>query len=344
MVSTRSRTPNDPTNSSDSTSTSIEPSTFEDHPINSGDIKKTIINPTSNHIRVDTKEMMVKANNIVAEATLNLENSRNDENSNLTDNQCNIPGFFDNLSDICKYCEDNPDEMYLNSEGKSYMNLLDGRSKQYIASKKSILSKFFEILAKHSIFRHFCTLLTDPTFVHRELPLFFIKIRGPKTEEKKYLLNQMMLWFSVNLKKKGYEHVNLLDEIFTPEHAEACYQPSSVETRIKELFAQFKEQGIIFSYVLDFRYPGGYSNFFDTLWDKCQKFRSDFGTLPMASTFDSSSEIKIRQNGNYDYKGNYNDCLELMVHNVLKLFQLRGGKEVRKLSIYFIFVTFCDVL
>ena len=103
---------------------------------------------------------------------------------------------------------------------------------------------------------------------------------------------------------------------------------------MKELFAQFREQGIIYGYYIDFKFSGGHDNFFKTIWDKCTKFRNDFGTLPFASSFDADAE-KIRTNGKFDYINDYNDCLCLMVHNILKLFQLRGGEEVSQFLLIF---------
>ena len=131
------------------------------------------------------------------------------------------------------------------------------------------MNKFFTILAKHDIFRHFCTIVSDPSFPSRELPLFYIRLRGSKSEEKKFLLNQIMIWFTINFKKQGHDKIDILDENFTKAHADACYQPTTVETRIKELFSQFKEQGIIYGYFIDFRFTGGYVNLFENIWDKC---------------------------------------------------------------------------
>jgi len=110
------------------------------------------------------------------------------------ENKCEaLPEYFKCIKSLVSYCHNNPNE--LNTDGKDFLSLLDGRSKQYIASKKSILKKFFQTLAKHAIFRHFCQLKLDPDFENREIPLFFSTFRGPKNEEKKYLLNQIMFWF-----------------------------------------------------------------------------------------------------------------------------------------------------
>ena len=66
--------------------------------------------------------------------------------------------------------------------------------------------------------------------------MFFLHLRGPKSEEKRYILNQSMIWFAINFKKIGHEKINILDKDYTKAHADACYQPTTVETRIKELF------------------------------------------------------------------------------------------------------------
>ena len=258
--------------------------------------------------------------------------------ADLTENKANcddkkveaLPDYFVDNRSIVQFCHQQPDKLMNLTTNENYLKLLDGRSKKYISGKKSIMKFFFEIMATHDVFRHFCLLAPDPEFQEQEIPLFFIKLRGPKTEDKKYLLNQIMFWFAIKFKKQGTEKINLLDDNFTLEHANACYQPSTTESRLKELFAQFREHGILYSYKMDFLFSGGYANFFQTLWQKCKLLREDFGSLPFASTFDPDAEIKIRKNGNYDFKNNYNDCLELMIHNTLKLFQLRGGCEVRK--------------
>ena len=259
------------------------------------------------------------------------EQRKNLQNSSISDDNLKpqaLPDYFKNLKTLVNHCHKNETELLQNTSGKDCTQFLDGRSKKYINGKKSIMKKFFEIMANHSIFRHFCQIITDPDFQNRELPLFFSTFRGPKNPDKGYLFNEILFHFAINLKKKGYENVNLLDDKFTRLHATACYQPNTTQSRLKELFAQFHENGILYSHVNDFNKPGGFANFFRSIWAKCVSLRDDFGILPNAATFDNNAEEKIRKNGNYDFKNNYEDCLELMIHNTLKLFQLRGGCEV----------------
>ena len=57
-----------------------------------------------------------------------------------------------------------------------------------------------------------------------------------------------MCWFAINLKKQGkkYDNIKLTDKKWTKEHAEACYESTTTAQRIKELFVEFHEHGIIY--------------------------------------------------------------------------------------------------
>ena len=131
----------------DSISTTIESAGFvQDLSV---PIEKNIITPSSNTISsVSTNDILAKANHMVAEASLSVEKFQNKENEPTS----SIPSFFNDLSDLCRHCCDNPIKSFKNPTGRNYAHLLDGRSKQYIASKKSILAKFFNILTKHDTF------------------------------------------------------------------------------------------------------------------------------------------------------------------------------------------------
>ena len=130
-----------------------------------------------------------------------------DSNINISENQQNqpsrkpsIPSYFKDLFSIIQYCNANKDHMNTIVSEKT-TDLLDGSSKRYIDCKKSILNKFFNVMSQHPVFRYFRTVVNDPTFESKELPLFYIYLRGVKAEEKKFLLNQIMLWFAQKFKK-----------------------------------------------------------------------------------------------------------------------------------------------
>jgi len=59
------------------------------------------------------------------------------------ENKCEaLPEYFKCIKSLVSYCHNNPNE--LDADG-IFLSLLDGRSKQYIASKKSILKSFFRL-------------------------------------------------------------------------------------------------------------------------------------------------------------------------------------------------------
>ena len=95
-----------------------------------------------------------------------------------------LPTYFADLSSIVANCHQNKGKLLEIKADSDFSILLDGRSKKYIAGKRSILKKFFQILSKHEVFRHFCQLGPDPEFMGKEIPLIFLKLRGPKAEEK----------------------------------------------------------------------------------------------------------------------------------------------------------------
>jgi hypothetical protein len=63
---------------------------------------------------------------------------------------------------------------------------------------------------------------------------------------------------------------------------------------------------------------------------KCQMYRPEYGTKPMASNFDHQWDSKLEkaiQEGKLDPIGNYEHHLKLLTALVMKTFCLRGAKE-----------------
>ena len=160
--------------------------------------------------------------------------------------------------------------------------------------------------------------ITDPVDDHSFVLKFYSQLRGPKTKNKHYVLNQCLLWFSTNYKKIGYDHVDLLNLPFTEECAEAVYESTTTQTCLKEIFVDFREHGILYGHWVDFRGEGGYANFFTKLWAATVVFRPTFGRLSHSSTFDDNAEQKIRKYENYKPFENFEDLMDLLVHGTLK--------------------------
>ena len=206
---------------------------------------------------------------------------------------------------------------------------LTGITQRYIKEKGKIVKRFFEILSKNKVLGFLAEVITDPQDKHLQTTLFYSKLRGVKNPAKYTILNGAMCWFAINFKKmdKKFEKIRLTDKIWTKEHALACYESTTTSQRIKELFVEFHEQGIIYG-TNDFDKQGGFNNFFVQLFEKVKKYRPKFGRLSFSSNFDHNAEMKIRKYGDYKPFEVYEDCLELLIHYTLKYFQLRGRQEV----------------
>ena len=102
------------------------------------------VTPSSYHPSVDSaKGLLKKSNKMVISAPKQMEKILNNTIVE-PENKCEaLPEYFKCIKSLVSYCHNNPNE--LNTDGKDFLSLLDGRSKQYIASKKSILKSFFRL-------------------------------------------------------------------------------------------------------------------------------------------------------------------------------------------------------
>ena len=83
----------------------------------------------------------------------------------------------------------------------------------------------------------------------------------------------------------------------------------------------------MYSLLSDFSIEGGFQALWSQRYGEVREIRGDFGTRPNRGQFDVRSEHKIRAS-KLDWMHNYNNCLLLMVHNMTKIFLLRGDLEV----------------
>ena len=125
---------------------------------------------------------------------------------------------------------------------------LTGTTERYMKEKAAIIKRFFEILSKNKVLGFLAQAIEDPQDKHLQTTIFYEQLRGIKTSAKYTVLNSAMCWFAINFKKldKKYGNIKLTDKIWTKEHAAACYESTTTSQRIKELFVEFHEQGIIY--------------------------------------------------------------------------------------------------
>ena len=89
----------------------------------------------------------------------------------------------------------------------------------------------------------------------------------------------------------------------------------------------------MYSLERDFNGKGGFQAYWLNIYGLAQVFRKDLGKKPKQAAVDHDAEWKIRNYGNYKPFESYDDCIELLVHNVLKL----GAGRSSEVSICIVF-------
>jgi len=155
-------------------------------------------------------------------------------------------------------------------------------TKQYERNKKGIEERFFD-----TVYTFGGPLLQPLTLFcldgFKKECLFYVKLRGEKTEEKRLILNKCLVKVALKWRnnKKGKDF---------GRH----YQPSTWEMKNKYLFAIFRRKMIQFNQLTDFNGVGEFHSVLTAQWalemEKDEKFASNIGT----STFDDDADKKLR--------------------------------------------------
>ena len=133
---------------------------------------------------------------------------------------------------------------------------LTSRSKPYERERIRMETAFFAALASCPESKALADIITDPEFPQRKLRRFYILCRSPSTPGKKDLVNWALLLFSTGfyMKKSGVSHMDLIKDPQT--FANAQYEPTTVQTKFKTLFAVFSEHDVRYSFLKDFNNQG----------------------------------------------------------------------------------------
>jgi len=86
-----------------------------------------------------------------------------------------------------------------------------------------------------------------------EIELFFLKVRGVQLDGKRDILALALMAFSVRFIKKDYIGVKFKS---AKHFADAQYQPNTVATSFRMLFAYFKDNNIQYSLYQHFNRKG----------------------------------------------------------------------------------------
>jgi hypothetical protein len=129
------------------------------------------------------------------------------------------------------------------------INKLTHLSKTYTASKVKVVNRFFELLAEEQEeeMRNLARLHPQE---NRNSPVQYeliMRCAGEPDPDKKYLLGNALLCFSVQLKitdkENGGNH-KVLSTVDGEDEFAGEYEPNSFKTKVGMLFGWLKEQGI----------------------------------------------------------------------------------------------------
>ena len=155
---------------------------------------------------------------------------------------------------------------------------------------------------------------------------FYKFVHGPKTLHKRNTVNSCLLLF---LSRTFYRRDGI------------PYQPNTVETRLKILFAAFARNGVAYKLSKDFNFPGGFGKKLQKAWEAQNKKDPSFGTRPTKHALPDDYDKIVRRavkEGAMDVTGESNPyhLLALFGFVLGTQFGFRGVKEYENLKLWHI--------
>lgn len=242
----------------------------------------------------------------------------------------NIPSSESSIAEVSRFIVESS-SLFGSAAYTAKIRNLHANTKGYESKKTIIVDRFFAIISCHPDLSFLADFVKCPE-TNKSIQVFFLQVRGVKTMAKWNILNTCMLLFGQGFVKKEYEHRIAEFHDNKSLRAEAQYQPSTLSTAHKTLWAYFKTQSVIYEQ-RDFQsQAGSFKAYWSALFKETCDVRSDYGTKPNAPFYDKNADDKILvalQNGVIKPYKILEDMQKLLVHYTLKIWKLRGQKEVR---------------
>ena len=226
-------------------------------------------------------------------------------------------------------------------------------NKPYQYQKKKSFNRFCESMRKHKLF---ATLAEEVGHDGPNIRIrLFDVVGGLPTPDKSKLLNNICINYAVNMKMKltqklidkikedgeiDVDTLETIDPVFNPEVAKKypqlakrMYQPGTVTTSLKHVFAVLHSNGVMINQRDFNNFPGSYLLYWTLAWEYAAAIRSDFGTRPNRAQVEMDGDKKIREAmnaGKLDITNNYHHCLMYILYMMAYSYGLRGTKEVSK--------------
>ncbi len=154
-------------------------------------------------------------------------------------------------------------------------------TKEYERSQRGVESCFFDTLEKYGG-DGLCQLMLYDNDSFKQERIFYIKLRGEISEEKRFILNKCLIkkalkWRNRKPGKKTFRKQ---------------YQPSTWDTLLKYLFSIFRCKNIVYNYATDFNGEGKFHGVLATTWAKEMEEDPEFTTGVNTATCDMNADFK----------------------------------------------------
>jgi hypothetical protein len=157
-------------------------------------------------------------------------------------------------------------------------------TKQYEKNRNGVKARFFDTLEKFGgeMLRPLMLFAMDGFKKNR---LFYIKLRGEKMQEKRFILNQCLLLIALKWRNSRGATKNYGKHL----------QPSTWETKLKYLFSVFRKKNIQYNYATDFNGDGEFHAVLAAQWGKERSLDPTFASRVGTSTIDMEADQKLHE-------------------------------------------------
>jgi hypothetical protein len=240
----------------------------------------------------------------------------------------------------------NPTLYNENEQRTAHIKESTGTEGKYRSEQMKNVDLLFKILAAHPApnVQRLADWVTHPE-TGQQCRRMVVLLHGAKTISKKEMVNHIMTIFAVNLvmvSKNAGECVVDQSKLSAKELADLQYAPSSIQLKYKHIFAWFKQQSVNYEQREFKNHVGSYHAAIKEKFAATLVERPDYGIRKQAPV-DRNAQEKIRTNANLhpfkmsmDDKGvhsGYDDCIEILVHEIGHSFGPRGKKEPHSLRL-----------
>jgi hypothetical protein len=192
-----------------------------------------------------------------------------------------------------------------------------------------LVEQFFRILSCSPLLGLLADDMVDPEPFNPKKHFYFL-LRGDPSPSKKDTLNGGLVFFTQALRKLATTDIKPGTHSIK-EVAATMYQPNMLEKIHKQLFAEFRRNGILIQQKDYNNYgSGSYKAYWKSLFAETVQHREDFGRLPNRSSYDPNEDVKLRKHAcpEWDFT-NFRDLMFLFTFRIMTDYMLRGSQEVQ---------------